>query len=123
MIAEYDGESRASSVERRNDVIEVKSGRQLYAFSLAHPEEHHPHLEGLRGKGLMAPMPGLVLRVLVREGERVHVHQTLVVLEAMKMEHAIEAPHDGIVKKLHCAEGGRVTEGAVLVELEPEPSK
>ena len=123
VIVEYDGESRASSVERRNDVIEVKSGRQVYAFSLAYPEEHHPHLEGLRGKGLMAPMPGLVLRVLVREGERVHVHQTLVVLEAMKMEHAIEAPHDGIVKKLHCAEGGRVTEGAVLVELEPEPSK
>jgi biotin carboxyl carrier protein len=65
-------------------------------------------------------MPGLVLRVLVREGDEVHTHQTLVVLEAMKMEHAIEAPHDGIVKKVHCQEGGRVNEGQLLVELEQD---
>jgi 3-methylcrotonyl-CoA carboxylase alpha subunit len=65
-------------------------------------------------------MPGLVLRVLVREGDQVHTHQTLVVLEAMKMEHAIEAPHDGVVKKVHCQEGGRVNEGQLLVELEQD---
>jgi 3-methylcrotonyl-CoA carboxylase alpha subunit len=65
-------------------------------------------------------MPGLVLRVLVREGEPVHTHQTLVVIEAMKMEHAIEAPHDGVVKKVHCQEGGRVSEGQLLIELEQD---
>ena len=65
-------------------------------------------------------MPGLVLKVLVRPGQRVRAHQTLVVIEAMKMEHAIEAPHDGIVRKVHCAEGGRVSEGAPLIELDKE---
>ena len=68
----------------------------------------------------MAPMPGLVLKVLVKPGERVRAHQTLVVLEAMKMEHSIEAPHDGVVKAVHCAEGGRVSEGQLLVELDQD---
>jgi 3-methylcrotonyl-CoA carboxylase alpha subunit len=68
-------------------------------------------------------MPGLVLKVLVRAGDSVRTHQTLVVLEAMKMEHAIEAPHDGVVKSVNCAEGGRVAEGVVLIELEPEDTK
>jgi biotin carboxyl carrier protein len=48
----------------------------------------------------------------------VRAHQTLIVLEAMKMEHNIEAPYDGIVKSVNCAEGGRVAEGVVLIELE-----
>jgi biotin carboxyl carrier protein len=65
-------------------------------------------------------MPGLVLKVLVKAGDAVQAHQTLVVLEAMKMEHAIEAPYDGVVKAVNCAEGGRVAEGVVLVEMERE---
>ena len=69
---------------------------------------------------LNVPMPGLVLKVLVKAGEAVHAHQTLVVLEAMKMEHAIEAPYDGVVKSVNCAEGGRVAEGFVLIEMERE---
>jgi 3-methylcrotonyl-CoA carboxylase alpha subunit len=68
-------------------------------------------------------MPGLVLKVLVKLGERVRAHQPLVVLEAMKMEHSIEAPHDGVVKAVHCREGGRVKEGDLLVELEAEAKK
>ena len=76
--------------------------------------------EHSRQGGLSAPMPGLVLKVLVRPGDKVHAHQTLIVLEAMKMEHNIEAPYDGTVKTVNCAEGGRVAEGVVLVELEQE---
>jgi 3-methylcrotonyl-CoA carboxylase alpha subunit len=118
MVIEADGRSLPVRVIRMADDIEVIAAGDTYRFSLALQEEQHPHIEGHRGKGLIAPMPGLVLRVLVKEGERVRTHQTLVVIEAMKMEHAIEAPHDGIVKKLHTAEGGRVTEGQLLVELE-----
>jgi biotin carboxyl carrier protein len=65
-------------------------------------------------------MPGLVLKVLVKEGEHVRAHQTLMVLEAMKMEHSIEAPHDGVVKSVRVVEGGRVAEGDVLIEMEQE---
>jgi 3-methylcrotonyl-CoA carboxylase alpha subunit len=118
VIAEIGGASQILEVERRGASIRVTHADHSYSFTLSHKREQLAHVEGHRGKGLVAPMPGLVLRVLVKEGERVHVHQTLVVIEAMKMEHAIEAPHDGIVKKVHCVEGGRVTEGQMLVELE-----
>ncbi len=68
--------------------------------------------------GLTAPMNGSIVRVLVEAGQTVQAGTPLVVLEAMKMEHSIRAPHDGTVKALYCAEGEMVAEGAVLVELE-----
>ncbi len=68
--------------------------------------------------GLEAPMPGTIARILVREGDRVSAHQPLVVLEAMKMEHIVAAPHDGIVLRLPYAPGALVAKGATLVELE-----
>jgi 3-methylcrotonyl-CoA carboxylase alpha subunit len=112
--------TRPAEVLRADGAIEVSLRGQVYRFELARSEEKHAHPEGHREKGLAAPMPGLVLRVLVREGDEVHTHQTLVVLEAMKMEHAIEAPHAGVVKKVHCQEGGRVSEGQLLIELEQD---
>ena len=63
-------------------------------------------------------MPGLVVRVLVEEGAPVVARQPLVVLEAMKMEHLIEAPADGVVRRIACRPGDRVAEGDVLVEFE-----
>jgi acetyl-CoA carboxylase biotin carboxylase subunit len=118
VVVELDGRSAVCTAARHGSDVDISLDDRLITFSLAHKREQHSHAEGHRGKGLVAPMPGLVLRVHAREGDRVRTHQTLVVIEAMKMEHAIEAPHDGIVKKVHCAEGGRVTEGQLLVELE-----
>jgi acetyl/propionyl-CoA carboxylase alpha subunit len=65
-----------------------------------------------------APMPGKVLRVLAREGERVEQRQPLLLLEAMKMETPLVSPYDAIVRRILVAEGDRVAGGAVLVELE-----
>ncbi|MCP9484680.1 MAG: ATP-grasp domain-containing protein [Gaiellaceae bacterium MAG52_C11] len=67
---------------------------------------------------LSAPMPGTVLRVLVRPGDRVVTRQQLLVLEAMKMETPIVAPYEATVKAVHVEEGGRVAGGDLLVELE-----
>ncbi|MEX0683199.1 MAG: acetyl-CoA carboxylase biotin carboxylase subunit [Dehalococcoidia bacterium] len=99
--------------------MEVLQGGRRYSLQLAGGERLRTE-GGARQHGLTAPMPGLVLKVLVRRGQRVRAHETLVVIEAMKMEHAIEAPHDGVVKDVHVKEGGRVKEGAVLVELEQD---
>jgi biotin carboxyl carrier protein len=63
-------------------------------------------------------MPGTVIRVAVDEGDRVEPRQTLVVLEAMKMETPIVAPYEAVVRAIHVAEGDRVVGGATLVELE-----
>jgi acetyl/propionyl-CoA carboxylase alpha subunit len=65
-----------------------------------------------------APMPGVVLRVLATEGDRVEPRQPLVLLEAMKMETPLVSPYEAVVRRVHVAEGDRVAGGAVLVELE-----
>jgi acetyl/propionyl-CoA carboxylase alpha subunit len=71
------------------------------------------------GKGVVtAPMPGVVLRVLAAEGDRVAPRQPLVLLEAMKMETPLVSPYEAVVRRVHVAEGDRVAGGAVLVELE-----
>ena len=67
---------------------------------------------------LTAPMPGTVIKVLVRAGEHVRARQPLLVLEAMKMETPLTAPYDAVVRKVNVGEGDRVAGGAVLVELE-----
>ena len=67
---------------------------------------------------LVAPMPGVVIRVLAGEGDRVEPRQPLVVLEAMKMETPLLSPYGAVVKRVHVAEGERVAGGALLVELE-----
>ncbi len=67
---------------------------------------------------LVAPMPGVVVRVLAGEGDRVEPRQPLVVLEAMKRETPLTSPYEAVVKRVHVVEGDRVAGGALLVELE-----
>jgi 3-methylcrotonyl-CoA carboxylase alpha subunit len=74
--------------------------------------------EAGNGASLTAPMPGTVVKVLVEEGDEVEEGQTLLVLEAMKMEQSVASPHAGTVRALPYAEGARVPGGAVLAELE-----
>jgi acetyl/propionyl-CoA carboxylase alpha subunit len=73
---------------------------------------------GAEQSALTAPMPGTVIRVLVKKGDRVAHRQPLVVLEAMKMETPLVSPYDAVVKAVHVSEGDRVAGGALLVELE-----
>ena len=62
-------------------------------------------------------MPGNVIRVLVKAGERVSRGQQLLVIEAMKMEHAIVAPADGVVEKVLFNTGDLVQNGSELIEF------
>ena len=66
---------------------------------------------------LKAPMPGLVLNVLVEEGAEIKKGDNLVVLEAMKMENILKATTDAKVKKIKVAKGNRVEKNEVLIEL------
>ncbi len=65
-------------------------------------------------------MPGMVVKVLVQEGDQVERDQPLVILEAMKMENEFKAPMDSVVKAIKVREGETVEANAVLVVLEPE---
>jgi 3-methylcrotonyl-CoA carboxylase alpha subunit len=69
------------------------------------------------GGDLLAPMPGVVRRVEVSAGSSVVRGQILMILEAMKMEHAIRAPRDGTVSRIAYAEGDQVERGVPLVEI------
>ena len=76
---------------------------------------HHSAADG----AILAPMPGKVIAVDVSEGDSVKAGQRLMVLEAMKMEHALTAPFDGTVSELSASEGGQVQVEAVLAVVEP----
>ena len=69
------------------------------------------------GEPVKAPMPGVVLRVQVQQGQAVKAGQVLVILEAMKMENEIVAPKDGTVAQIVAAKGASVESGAPLVIL------
>ncbi len=87
-------------------------------------------IEAVGGKGqragegtVRAPMPGLVVRIEVAEGQQVDAGAGLVVVEAMKMENELRAPRSGTVQTVHVAVGQAVEKGASLVTLaSPEPS-
>ncbi len=70
--------------------------------------------------GFTAPMPGKVIKVPVKVGDTVEKGQVLVVMEAMKMEHRIEAPADGVVTALHCQQDMLVEQDYRLLEFEAE---
>ena len=73
---------------------------------------------GVEQSALTAPMPGTVIKVLAAAGDKVEQRQTLLVLEAMKMETPVVSPYAATVKAVNVKEGDRVAGGAVLVELE-----
>ena len=70
-----------------------------------------------RDHSMSAPMPGMVLKILVTVGQEVTKGTPLLILEAMKMEHQIVAPHDGTVKAINCREGELVQPGVDLFEI------
>jgi 3-methylcrotonyl-CoA carboxylase alpha subunit len=99
---------RGIDVWRQGEKISftLNDGRQFESAAAAH------------GGGLTTPLPGVVVSVAVKEGDTVAAGQTLLVIEAMKMEHAIKAPRAGTVKALKHGVGDRVREGSTLAEIE-----
>lgn len=69
---------------------------------------------------IKAPMPGTLIQILQTKGSKVKEGETLAVVEAMKMEHALKAPFNGVVKNVHCSEKSRVDKDQVILSLEAE---
>lgn len=97
-------------------------------FEVEVVDERTRAIRAMTGKGaaaagprpIKAPMPGLVVRVDVEEGDTVTAGQTVVIIEAMKMENNLKADTDGVVSKVKVRAGEPVEKGAVLVELAAE---
>jgi 3-methylcrotonyl-CoA carboxylase alpha subunit len=88
---------------------------QAYAFDLTARNS----VGAAAGDGvIVAPMPGKVTSIEVSPGEKVANGQRLLTLEAMKMEHGLVAPFDGVVAELNAKAGAQVSEGTVLARIE-----
>jgi biotin carboxyl carrier protein len=90
---------------------------QSFAFSVANGARRVGRAGHAAHDSLEAQMPGVVRKVQVSAGDRVEVGQALLVLEAMKMEIRVSAPHAGVVERILVREGQTVERGQVLVEL------
>jgi 3-methylcrotonyl-CoA carboxylase alpha subunit len=113
---------RGYLAETATGTLQVAYDGGLWELELAGPPDVD-HVAGAPGAGgvggsLAAPMPGTIIRVDVKEGDRVEPRQRLVVLEAMKMEHVVEAPYGGVVRVIRHHAGDLVAAGATLVEIE-----
>jgi propionyl-CoA carboxylase alpha chain len=116
--AEIDGRRGLARVARSGDRLVVQ-GPWGDLELVVRPRFEPPGGEETAG-GFVAPMPGKVLELRVGVGAAVEAGQTLVVLEAMKMEHPMRATGDGVVTEVRVAEGDQVEAGTLLLVVEPQ---
>ena len=113
VIVTVGGEAKLAHVTRTGDTWWVHMDGRAHEVLFHEQGGRSTSNEGSLG----APMPGTVLEVLAREGQRVREGQHLMTLEAMKMEHKILAPRPGEITKVLFSEGDRVDMGSSLVEI------
>ncbi|WP_281934308.1 ATP-binding protein [Micromonospora sp. AKA38] len=118
VVLDVDGVRRAFRVHRVGSSVFV-DGPDGAASLTELPRLPRPTAE-LAAGSLLAPLPGAVTRVHVEVGQRVAAGDLLLTLEAMKLEHPVLAPADGVVAELPVAPGGQVETGAVLAVVDPE---
>ena len=122
-LSPYDNGAPGPAAVGDGDVVHVDVDGQSLEFRLALPptvDEALRHAAAASGAGrasLVAPMPGRVIGVRAREGASVRAHEPVVIIEAMKMEHAVTAPIDGTLSGPFVQEGQQVQRGDLLAEV------
>lgn len=104
LTVSIDGVLRTLAISEPMDLLLASMGMDLKAMQKAEP--------------VKAPMPGMVLKVLVEPGQKISKGDGLLILEAMKMENVLKATGDATVKSINVSERTAVEKGAVLIELE-----
>jgi len=103
--------------------FQIKVNQTVYNLTVKDKYDELLHQLGLdkamvsKVSNIKAPMPGLVLNILVEEGQEVKKGDALIVLEAMKMENILKSPADGKVKKVAVKKGIAVEKGQILIEF------
>jgi biotin carboxyl carrier protein len=114
---------KAYEIKRERTPVDMHLwvGSVRYAVQLRDPRSLRSRASADDGKGprkLLAPMPGKVVRVLVKEEAEVEAGQGVLVVEAMKMQNEIKSPKKGVVRKMMATEGAAVNAGDVLAVVE-----
>ena len=103
IVVTIDGQSYKTTISEPIDLLLANMGMDLKSRSKA--------------DNIKAPMPGMVLKILVEQGQTVKKGDGIVILEAMKMENVLKAAEDGTIKNIRVAERTAVEKGAVLIEM------
>ena len=116
LACRIDGVARRFGLARAGRSVTIFEGAEAHVLQRPDPLAGAGEVQGA-GDEIRAPMPGLVRHLAVASGAEVAAGDVLVVLEAMKMEHALTAPRDGTVAEITVAAGQQVTEGTVMIRL------
>lgn len=124
MRVRIDGRPVEAWVRRQREEIVVELQGRAFAFRLRDPrapklQRRRRHEDAARGE-IHAPMPGLVVEVIVHVGDEVEAGRPIVVIEAMKMQNALVAPLAGRVASIPVAPGTAVETGQLLVTITPD---
>ena len=114
-----------SGVQKRHGLFRVKRGNVTVAaigtqtFKIEEATSRSAK-SAQHGSNMLSPMPGKILKVFKNAGDKVEVGETILVMEAMKMEHAIKATNNGTIAQIVHGEGEQVQGGVLLVEMESD---
>lgn len=112
-------------LERSGAGVKFRIGEKIHEVNLRMSEKNSASSSADNGKQnsqsgpkqIVSPMPGLVVKLLVKEGESVTANQALLTIEAMKMENSISSPGAGKVEKIHVTAGQEVSNKQLLITL------
>jgi 3-methylcrotonyl-CoA carboxylase alpha subunit len=114
------GETGTSARDVADGILVISQG---WPYLIALPRGGGTSGAGEGDGAIVSPMPGRIIALAVKLGDTVAKGQKLLTLEAMKMEHSLAAPFDGIVAELNAEEGAQVSEGAMLARIEKGESQ
>lgn len=118
------GKARRVFLVRDGDRLLVYAGGREFVVSSARADSGRFHKGDDRspdgGLEVRSPMPGKVIKLCAAEGDECRKNQTLIIVEAMKMENEVQAGLEGVVKKIHVAVGDLVDAEKTLIEIEPK---
>ncbi len=112
------------SVDKETKTCEIKVGNSVLTVVLKDKYDDlltEIGIDAIAGKkvnDIKAPMPGMVLHVMVENGQTIKKGDAIVVLEAMKMENILKSPADGIIRKIHVTMGDKVEKNQIMVNLD-----
>lgn len=118
----HDMESYTLTIMRKGPVQKtIDRGIRLNTYAMAEEEAtiaQQSRISTPSDGVVRSPLPGTILKVSVKEGDKVKTGQEVAILEAMKMENTIEAERDGVVKKIHVSQGDSIPEGGEILTIE-----
>ncbi|MEN0055156.1 MAG: acetyl-CoA carboxylase biotin carboxyl carrier protein subunit [Mucilaginibacter sp.] len=113
-VVSFNNAEKTAEIKVNNNTYSISAKDQ---FDLLLDKLGLSNLNNTRVSDIKAPMPGLVLKVFVAEGDEIKKGDSLLVLEAMKMENIIKSPADVIIKKIGIKSGDKVEKNQILIHF------